>query len=76
MDSGAGGIKLVGLRTIYNSVVQSLLLYGSETWVLTPHMVQTLGAFHHRVVHPLMGGNQWQRWDGRCFYPPLDEAIK
>ena len=40
---------------IYLSVVQLVVLYGSETWVLTPHMQRVLGGFHHRVAHRLTG---------------------
>ena len=32
------------------SVVQVVFLFGSETWVLTPHMGQTLGGFQHRAA--------------------------
>ena len=31
--------------TFYKAVVQVVLLFGSETWVLTPHMGQNLGGF-------------------------------
>lgn len=37
----------------YKAVVQSILLYCSETWVLEDRMVDTLAAFHHAVAHHL-----------------------
>ena len=40
----------------YKAVVQAVLIYGLETWVLTPPVVRTLGAFHHRVACQLTGG--------------------
>ena len=45
------------LGQIYLVVVQSVLIYGPETWVLTPHMQRVLGGFHHRVARRLTGGN-------------------
>ena len=33
----------------YKAVVHSVLIYGSETWVLTPRMVRTLIYFYHTV---------------------------
>ena len=38
----------------YKAVVQAVLIYGSDTLVLTPRMVQTLGPFHHRVHRSLI----------------------
>ena len=32
----------------YLALVQSVLLYGSETWVLTDPMLEVLRTFHHR----------------------------
>ena len=40
---------------IYLALVQSVLLYISETWVMTPHTRRVLGGFHHRVAHRLTG---------------------
>ena len=40
---------------IYLAVVQSVMLYGSETWVMTPHIGRVLGIFHHRVDRRITG---------------------
>ena len=40
---------------LYIAVVQSILLYGSETWVLTTPMVKVLEGFHHRVIRQIAG---------------------
>ena len=48
----------VGDRTlvhIYLSVVQLVMLYWSETWVMTSCIGGVLGVFHHRVVLSLTG---------------------
>ena len=38
----------------YIVVVQLVILYGSETWVMSLLIVRTLGIFHHRVICRLM----------------------
>ena len=40
---------------IYVAVVQVILLYGSETWAMKPHIGRVLGGFHHRVALRLTG---------------------
>ena len=35
---------------IYNAVVQVTILFGLETWVVTPRLWSNLGGFHHRVA--------------------------
>lgn len=39
----------------YKAVVQSVLLYGSETWVLTAPVLKQLEAFHHGVARQITG---------------------
>ena len=36
------------MGTIYKAVVQSILLYGAETWVLNKMMIRKLNSFHRR----------------------------
>ena len=38
------------LGQIYLTVVQLVMLYGPESWVLTPRMKMVLGGFYHRVA--------------------------
>ena len=40
---------------IYLAVVQLVIIYGSNTWVMTPHIGRVLVRFHHRVALRLMG---------------------
>ena len=40
--------------TFYKAVVQATLLFGVETWVMTPRIERTLGSFHHRVARRLV----------------------
>ena len=34
---------------IYVAVVRAVLMYRSETWVITPRIGGVLGGFHHKV---------------------------
>ena len=40
---------------LYVAVVQSLLLYGAETWVITPDMLSLLSGFHNRCARRIAG---------------------
>ena len=56
--------------------MQATLLFGSDTWVVTPCVLQTLEGFHHRVVQQITG-NIPKIWpDGGWEYPPIAEALR
>ena len=42
-------------RMFYTAVVQVILLYGSETWIISLLVGKMLGSFHHRVIRRLTG---------------------
>ena len=53
----------------YKAIVQSVLLYGVETWVLTKSMMNILKGFHYRVARKLsgfharpLGGGRWRTY--------------
>ena len=46
---GWEGEDLRTSRSFYKAVFQATLLFGSETWVMTPRIGSNLGGFHHRV---------------------------
>ena len=56
-------------------MVQLVLLYGSETWVLTPRMKRVLGRFHHRVDRWLTGRQPRKGRDGVWVDPPTEDAM-
>ena len=39
----------------FKAVVQAVLIFGAETWVMTPHMGRSLGGFQHRVARLITG---------------------
>ena len=63
------------LGQIYLVVVQSVLIYGSETWVMTPHMKRVLGGFHHRVACRIMGQKPRKGRGGGWVFPLLEYAM-
>ena len=40
----------------FKAMVQDFLLFGSETWLMTPHMVRAMRSFQNRVSRRITGG--------------------
>ena len=40
---------------IYKAVAQSVLMYGSLSWVVTGEMLKVLEGFHHQVARRITG---------------------
>ena len=60
---------------MYKAVAQSVLLYGSESWVVTGDMLKFLTVFHHRAARRITGMTE-KRGAGREWeYPEVDEAM-
>ena len=57
------------------AVVQAVILYGSETWVMTPCIGRVLDGFHHRVGCRMTGQQPRRGWDGGWVHPPLMGAM-
>ena len=47
----------------FKAVVQAVLLFGAQTWVLTPRMERALSIFQHMIAQQLTG-RQPMRWGG------------
>ena len=52
-EPGGGGYEGVG--EFFKAVTQTVLLFGAETWVLTPRMERALSSFQHRVAQRITG---------------------
>jgi hypothetical protein len=60
----------------YQAVVQSVLLYGSETWNMGSSMLAMLKGFHHRIARRLSGRMpRYLQEEDRWEYPPIAEAL-
>ena len=53
---------------LFKAVVQSVLIFGAETWVVTPQMDRVLWGFQDQMAWQLTGRlpRRWQ--DGKCEY--------
>ena len=43
------------LGMLFKAVVQVVLLFGAEMWVMTPRIGRALGGFQHRVAQRIVG---------------------
>ena len=59
----------------YEVVVQAVLLYGMETWFMSPLIGSTFGEFHHRVARVLTGRQPRRVLGGRWLFPPLEKEM-
>ena len=60
----------------YKATVQAVLLYGSETWNLSPAMLQSLDGFHLRAAHRMTGLMPHKRHNGTWSYPLSETVLK
>ena len=51
------------------------MLYGSETWVMTPCIWRVLGVFHHRVANRMTERKPWKGRDRVWTYPLLKDVM-
>ena len=56
---------------IYTAVVQMVLLYGSESWVMSPRIGKAMGIIHHREIRRLTGQMPHLNRYGTWTYLPL-----
>ena len=60
----------------YKAIVQSVLLYGSESWVISIHQKQQLNSFHNRVARYITGRHIRELDDGSYYCPPTSEVLE
>ena len=60
----------------FKAVVQQVLLFGAETWVVTPKTEQALSAFLHGVARQLTGRQPRREKDGEWQYRSLEGAME
>ena len=53
-----------------------LLLFGFETWVLTPRLEKALAGFHHWAAWRIAGMGPKRHPDRTWVYPPIGEALE
>ena len=57
--------------TFLKAVVQQVLLFGEETWVLTPRMERAMDSFMHGAARRITGRQPWRGWGGGGGITPL-----
>ena len=60
----------------FKAVVQQVLLFGAEKWVVSPMMERELSAFIHRAARRLTYRQPRKGRDGKWHYPSLEGAMK
>ena len=62
-EQGRGRQEIVG--EFFKAVVQQVLLFGAETWVVTPRIERALNSFMHGAARRITGRNPRRGWDGK-----------
>ena len=57
-------------------MVQQVLLFGAETWVVTPRMERVLRSFMHGSARRITERQPRRVWEVKWFYPSLEGAMK
>ena len=70
------GVKPRVMGYFYKAVVQAVLLYGSESWVLSEFFLKQLRSFHARVARYLTGRHIRQLEDGSWYHPPTGDVLE
>ena len=61
---------------MYKAVFQSVILYGSEIWVVTGAMLKFLEGFHHRSSRCITGMMATRGAGKELEYPPFMAALE
>ena len=57
------------------AVVQAVIIFGSEMWVLTPRLEKSFEVFHKQALRRIAGMGPKLQWDGAWVYTPIGEAL-
>ena len=73
---GREGVDARLAGKFYVAVVQAVLLFGAETWVVTPRILAALEGFHHRVARRITDLVGRRGRDGTWLYPEIATALE
>ena len=59
----------------YTAMVQSVLPYGSESWVMSPQIGKALDGFHHQMIRRRTGRMPHQNLERTWAHPSLEEEM-
>ena len=60
----------------YRTIIQQTLLFGSETWVLSPRTLNRLECFHARCARGITHRHIRRHVDGTWEHPPTHEVLQ
>ena len=72
----ANGIRCRTLARFYITIVQAVLLYGSEMWVLSQRSRRHLDTFHHRCARFMANKHIRQLPSGEWITPHSDDVLE
>jgi hypothetical protein len=64
------------MASFYKAIVQSVLLFGAETWVLSQAMERKLQSFHHRCARFITGQHIRKNNDGTWTCPSSEGVLR
>ena len=64
------------MACFYKAIIQSVLLYGSKSWVLTRRTLQKLNSFHHCCARFITGRHIQENPDGTWTCPSTVETLE
>ena len=69
-DTEQERVRQESVGEFFKAVVQQLLLFGVETWVVTPRIEWVLNSFMHGAARRITGRQTQIGWDGKWFTLP------
>ena len=70
------GATVQAQSILYKAIVQSGLLYDSESWVVTWSMIKVIEGFHYRVARRITGMTARRTMTGEWEWPLVAEALE
>ena len=71
---GEGAYRRTAGR-FYLAVIKAVILFGSETWVVTPWLEKALACFHQQTVRQMTGMGPIRQLDRTWVYTPIGAAL-
>ena len=60
---------------MYKAFVQSVLLYGCDSWMVTGAVLKLIDLFHHRLARRITGMTSWRMASEEWEWSPVAEAL-
>ena len=60
---------------LYKAIVQTVLMYGRKSWVITESIMKVLEKVHHRVSQRIVGKTERHVGVEGWEWPPVEESL-